>query len=136
MKAVCVLLLVTGAAVANKGSPVQKVIELLDDMKSKITSDLEAESAAMEEYLAFCDDETKEKANAIKTAEAQMADLNAIIEESKATITAKDDEVATLGTTISDKTSELEKVTTEREAENADFVAAEKELVTSVDECS
>jgi chromosome segregation ATPase len=140
MRAVCILFLVAGFAVSEKveqqGSAVQKVIELLDDMKSKITSDLEAESAAMEEYLAFCDDETKEKANAIKTAEAQMADLNAIIEESKATITAKDDEVATLGTTISDKTSELEKVTTVREEENADFVAAEKELVKSVDECA
>merc|ERR1719420_1148440 len=90
----------------------------------------------MEEYLSFCNDETKEKANAMKTAESTIADLNAIIEESKATITAKDDEVATLGTTISDKTSELEKVTKVREDENADFVAAEKELVKSVDECA
>merc|ERR1719359_1143955 len=136
MRTVSVLLFVLGTAVAEKGSPVQKVIELLDEMKTKITTDLEAESAAMEEYLAFCDDETKEKANAMKTAEATIADLNAIIEESKATITAKDDEVATLGTTISDKTNELEKVTAVREEENANFVAAEKELVTSVDECS
>merc|ERR1719420_609382 len=90
----------------------------------------------MEEYLSFCNDETKEKANAMKTSESTIADLNAIIEESKATITAKDDEVATLGTTISSKTQELEKVTAVREEENADFVAAEKELVKSVDECS
>jgi len=136
MQAVGLLLIVLGATVAEKGSPVQKVIELLDEMKAKITSDLEAESAAMEEYLAFCDDETKEKANAMKTAEATIENLNAIIEESKATITAKDDEVATLGTTISSKTSELEKVTAVREEENANFVAAEKELVKSVDECS
>merc|ERR1719473_2278445 len=136
MKAVCVLLLVLGAAEAEKGSPVQKVIELLDEMKAKIESDLEAESAAMEEYLAFCDDETKEKANAMKTADATIENLNAIIEESKATISAKDDEVATLGTTISDKTTELGKVTSVREEENADFVAAEKELVKSVDECA
>merc|ERR1719473_618281 len=136
MKAVCVLLLVLGAAEAEKGSAVQKVIELLDEMKSKITSDLEAESAAMEEYLAFCDDETKEKVNAMKTADASIADLKAIIEESKATIVAKEDEVATLGTVISDKTTELEKATKVRESQNADFVAAEKELVTSVDECA
>jgi len=133
---VCVLFVILGAAVAEKGSPVQKVIELLDDMKSKITSDLEAESAAMEEYLQFCDDETKEKVNAMKTADSTMADLNAIIEESKATITAKDDEVATLGTAISEKTQELETVSKVREEENANFVAAEKELVQSVAECS
>merc|ERR1719335_585270 len=111
----------TAEKVTVKGSAVQKVIELLDEMKGKITSDLEAESAAMEEYLSFCNDETKEKANGIKTAESTIEDLNAIIEESKATITAKDDEVATLGTTISDKTSELEKVTAVREEENANF---------------
>jgi len=136
MRAVCLLFVIFTAAVAEKGSPVMKVIELLDEMKAKITSDLEAESAAMEEYLSFCNDETKEKANAMKTADGTIENLNAIIEESKATITAKDDEVATLGTTISDKTNELEKVTKVREAENADFVAAEKELVTSVDECA
>merc|ERR1719301_307596 len=72
----------------------------------------------------------------MKTADGTIENLNAIIEESKATISAKDDEVATLGTTISSKTQELEKVTAVREEENADFVAAEKELVTSVDECA
>jgi len=140
MRVECLLVLMLAPALAekarSKGSAVQKVIELLDEMKSKITSDLEAESAAMEEYLAFCDDETKEKVNAMKTADASIADLKAIIEESKATIVAKEDEVATLGTVISDKTTELEKATTVRESQNADFVAAEKELVTSVDECS
>jgi chromosome segregation ATPase len=138
MKAACVLLMMLAPALAEKasGSAVQKVIELLDDMKAKITSDLEAESAAMEEYLSFCDGETKEKIFAIKTADSSIADLSAIIEESKATIAAKDDEVATLGTVISDKTKELDAATKVREAENADFVAAEKELMTSVDECS
>merc|ERR1719353_2330452 len=72
----------------------------------------------------------------MKTADASIADLKAIIEESKATIVAKEDEVATLGTVISDKTTELEKATKVRESQNADFVAAEKELVTSVDECA
>jgi len=138
MKAACVLLMMLAPALAEKasGSAVQKVIELLDEMKAKITSDLEAESAAMEEYLSFCDGETKEKIFAIKTADASIQDLSAIIEESKATIAAKDDEVATLGTVISDKTKELDAATKVREAENADFVAAEKELMTSIDECS
>lgn len=132
------MLIMVAPAMAEKasGSAVQKVIELLDEMKGKITSDLEAESAAMEEYLAFCDDETKEKVNAMKTADSAIADLGAIIEESKATIAAKDDEVATLGTVISDKTKELSAAVKVREAENADFVSAEKELVTSVDECA
>jgi len=140
MKVASIFLIMLAPTMAEKvsarGSAVQKVIELLDEMKAKITSDLEAESAAMEEYLQFCSDETKEKANGIATAESTIENLGAIIEESKATITAKDDEVATLGTVISDKTNELSAAVKVREAQNADFVAAEKELMTSVDECS
>ena len=47
--AVCLLLVVVGSATAGKGSPVQKVIELLDDLKGKVKADLAAEAAAMEE---------------------------------------------------------------------------------------
>merc|ERR1719316_2484176 len=119
-----------------KGSPVQKVIELLDEMKAKVKNDLANEAQAMEEYVQFCSDEAKEKGYAIKTATASIADLSAVIEDSKATITEKEDEVSTLGTVISGKEKELEAATKVREAQNADFVGAEKELVTSVDECA
>merc|ERR1719217_1950346 len=118
-----------------KGSAVQKVIELLEDMKTKVKADLSKESDMMEEYLVFCSDETKEKGFAIKTATSTIEDLNAIIEQSKSTITEKEDEVATLGTHISAKEKELDEATALREAANADFVAAEKELVTSVGNC-
>jgi len=119
----------------SKGSAVQKVIELLEDMKSKVKADLAKESDMMEEYLAYCSDETKEKGYAIETATRTIEDLSAIIEQSKSTITEKEDEVATLGTHISAKEKELDAATSVREAANADFVAAEKELVTSVGNC-
>jgi len=119
-----------------KGSAVQKVIELLEEMKTKVKTDLSKESDMMEEYLVFCSDETKEKGYAIQTATRTIEDLSAIIEESKATITEKEDEVATLGTTISAKEKELEAATAVRKAANDDFVAAEKELVKSVGECA
>merc|ERR1719316_2082000 len=119
-----------------KGSPVQKVIELLDEMKAKVKNDLANEAQAMEEYVQFCSDEAKEKGYAIKTATSSIADLSAVIEDSKATITEKEDEVSTLGTVISEKEKELDAAVKVREAQSADFVAAEKELVQSVDECS
>merc|ERR1719217_494217 len=118
-----------------KGSAVQKVIELLEDMKTKVKADLSKESDMMEEYLVFCSDETKEKGYAIETATRTIEDLSAIIEESKATITEKEDEVTELGTHISAKEKELDGATAVRTAANEDFVAAEKELVTSVGNC-
>merc|ERR1719333_777095 len=105
-------------------------------MKAKVKNDLANEAQAMEEYVQFCSDESKEKGYAIKTASSSIADLSAVIEDSKATITEKEDEVSTLGTVISEKEKELDAAVKVREAQSADFVAAEKELVTSVDECS
>jgi hypothetical protein len=123
-------------AVKDGGSPVQKVIELLDEMKAKIQKDLAAEGQSMEEFLSFCDGETKEKMFAIKTSDGMIGDLSAVIQESKAIIAAKEDSVSELGSTISAKEKELSEATAVREGENADFVAAEKELVTSVDNCA
>merc|ERR1719473_1544618 len=125
-----------GACTADKVSPVQKVIELLDECKAKVEKDLAAEATVMEEYSTFCDDELKEKGYAIETAKREMGDLSATIEDSKATIIEKSEEISTLGTEIAGKEKELMAATEVRTAKNEEFVAAEKELVKSVDECS
>jgi len=117
-------------------SPVQKVIELLDDCKGKVAKDLAAEAAVMEEYVTFCDDEAKEKGYAIETASREIGELTAAIEDAKATILAKTDELSTLGSVLGAKDKELADAQGVRSAKNAEFVAAEKELVKSVDECS
>merc|ERR550537_1247703 len=130
------ILVLVGTASAANVSPVQKVIELLDECKAKVQKDLAAEAEVMEEYVTFCDDELKEKGYAIETAKREMGDLGATIEDSKATIIEKGDEISTLGTEIAAKEKELAAATEVRAAKNEEFVAAEKELVKSVDECS
>ena len=77
--AVCLVLLVLGSATAEKVSPVQKVIELLDQLKGKVEADLAAEATAMEEYSSWCDTEISDKGYAIKTATREIADHNAAI---------------------------------------------------------
>jgi len=133
MQAVIVLALI---ATSGAVSPVQKVIELLDDCKGKVAKDLAAEAAVMEEYTTFCDDELKEKGYAIDTAKREISELGAAIEDAKATVLAKTDEISTLGNLVAGKEKELADAQGVRSAKNAEFVAAEKELVTSVDECS
>jgi len=117
-------------------SPVQKVIQLLDACKAKVKKDLAAESAAMEEFTAYCDDELKAKGYAIQTASREIEDENAAIANSNAIMLAKSDEIATLGSTIAGKERELASATESRASQAAVFAAAEKELVKSVDECS
>merc|ERR1719443_1060490 len=123
MRRACLLVLpflVTGSNV----SPVQKVVELLEGCKAKVQKDLDAEGKAMEEYTTFCDDTMKDKAYAIKTAESQIADLNAELE----------DEIAALGTEIAGKDKELYEATTVRKTAHEAFVSSEKEMLATVDE--
>jgi len=124
------------AAVADAVSPVQKVVELLEDCKGKIEKDLAAEAAVMEEYTTFCDDELKSKGYAIETATREIGELEAAIADGSATSIAMADEIATLGTEAAAKSKELYDATAVRKAANGDFTAAEAELVKSVDECS
>merc|ERR1719272_2461940 len=88
----------------------------------------------MEEYSTFCDDETKSKGYAIQTATREIGDLEAVIADSTATIAAMSDEVVTLGTVGASKEKELYDANQVRKGANADFAAAEAELVKSVDE--
>merc|ERR1719408_822217 len=121
---------------AHAVSPVQKVVELLDECKAKVQKDLDAEAKAMEEYTTFCDDELKDKGYAIETAGRMIEDLTATIDSSTANVGELTDEIATLGTTIAAKSKELADATKVREGQKADFQAAEKELVKSIDELS
>merc|ERR1719399_2103804 len=63
-----------------------------------------------------------------------IGDLTATIDSSTANIGELSDEIATLGTTIAAKSKELADATKVREGQQADFQAAEKELVKSIDE--
>jgi hypothetical protein len=134
--AACMVVSLLGMANASKGSPVEAVVSLLGDMSSKVKTDLEKESAAMEEYLQFCSDETKAKMFAMKTADRSIADFSAIVVESKAVIAEKEDEISSLGSFISDKEKELSTAADERSASKATFVATEKELADSADACA
>merc|ERR1719390_287901 len=128
MRAVVFFCCVSFASAAT-GSAIQKVVELLDECKAKVQKDLDAEGKAMEEYLAFCDDELKDKGYAIETAGRTIGDLTATIDSSTAQIGELSDEIATLGTTIAAKSKELGDATKVRAGEAADFQAVEKELV-------
>merc|ERR1719428_1976349 len=88
----------------------------------------------MQEYTAFCDNEVKDKTYAIETAQKGIEEAKATIADSKATVATADDEIATLGTHIAAKEKELATAQKVRAEAHDNFVAAEKELVTSVDQ--
>merc|ERR1719321_906956 len=128
------LVLVPASNAVATRSPVQKVIELLEDNKVKISNDLAAEEKEMTEYADFCDTESSEKGYNIKTAISKIEDLKAIIEENTLKIPGLEDEVSTLGTEVADKQKDLEAAKALRKEEHADFVVVETDLVTSIEQ--
>merc|ERR1719217_1068335 len=114
MMCIARVLFLLGVASGFSVSPVQKVVELLDECKAKVEKDLAAEGKAMEEYTQFCDDELKEKGYAIETAGRSIEDLSATIESSTAQIAELEDEIASLGTLISTKSKEHMDASNER----------------------
>merc|ERR1719335_982923 len=103
-------ILVSVASGSNTNiSPVQKVIELLEENKIKIANDLAAEEKEMAEYSKFCDDESTAKGYALKDAARKIEDLKAVIADCESKIPMYNDEISTLGSEVADKDSQLYK---------------------------
>jgi len=132
---VIMMTLLVSASAVNV-SPVQKVIELLDENKVKITNDLAAEEKEMAEYTEFCDSESTTKGYAIKDAVRKIGDLTATITDCESKIPMYQDSIATLGSEVADKNKQLYEATEVRKKEKADFDSAEGELMTSIDQLS
>merc|ERR1712100_702283 len=116
MKTVAPMLLaifcVAGAAALNQGlevkiSPVQKVVQMIEEMAGKVQKELDATTADFEEYAKFCDDQSVEKDYAIKDGKESMEELSATITDTSAGIESAAAKIDELATKISDTESEL-----------------------------
>jgi hypothetical protein len=124
------------AASNDKISPVQKVIQLIDDMAGKVTKERDEAAVVFEEYAKFCDDESVAKEYAIKDSKDAIESSTATIYDSKAIIETEDSKVSDLSTKISDTGSELATAVSLRNKEHESFVKTEKELLSTTEELS
>merc|ERR1719214_222658 len=85
-----------------KVSPVQKVIQLIDDMAAKVTKEMNEGIATFEEFAKFCDGEATEKGYAIKDSKEEIEEFTATVADSKATVETETATVGDLSTKISD----------------------------------
>merc|ERR1719453_1263410 len=90
-----------GAASAESVTPIQKVIQMMEDMMAKGKAEKEDEAKRFAEYQTFCKDTSWDKTTSIKTAKAPIEDLTADIgmASSDAMVAAK--EIASLNSDIS-----------------------------------
>merc|ERR1719261_2115889 len=120
-------------ALAVQVSPVQKVIELLDELKGKVAGDLQAEETMMDEYTKWCDEEENDKEDAITSNKRTIGDLNAVIADSNARIGELSSEIEELAGKISTAEADLKDATSIRDKEHSDFAGTETELTETID---
>jgi len=132
LAALCLAALCSSATSAGV-SPVQKVIQLIDDMAVKVKGDLDATTREFEEYAKYCDDEATAKDYAIKSTKEQIEALSATVEDATAKISELEAKIEGLTTKISSAEGELSEAESNRKEAHADFIATEKEMLESVE---
>merc|ERR1719378_1317238 len=95
---VCLALLVAAPmARGEAANPIQKVIEMLSGLEAKIIAEGEEAQKMYDEFSEWCEDTSRDLGFEIKTGKAQVADLQATIDQETATAgacSAKAEELA------------------------------------------
>merc|ERR1719389_1309572 len=82
---------------ATDATPIEKVVQMLGDLETKIIGEGTAAQKVYDEYAEFCEDRSKNVGFEIKTGKAEVKDLEAAIAKEAATaesLTAKIEELA------------------------------------------
>merc|ERR1719401_2012247 len=118
---------------ASQASPIEKIVEMISDLQSKVISEGKDAQKAYDEFAEWCEDRSTELGFEIKTGKAAVADLSATIEEETSTIAATETKIEDLSNDIKTDEADLDAATKIREKENKDFKAEEKELLEIID---
>jgi len=129
------LLAVGGAnSVSSHVSPVQKVIQLIDDMAAKVHKDLDATNLGFEEFAKNCDDEASEKNFAIGNSNEQVEALEAAIFASSSKVMQLEAKIDDVSTRISSAEGEVVAADQLRAKEHQDFLVTEKSMLETINE--
>jgi len=115
------------AAASNSGSPVEKVVELIQGVLDRAVADGEAEQQMYDKYACWCETTAKRKANSIVEAQAAMRRLGQQILSLKGKIATLTAEVEQLAADIAQNEKDQALATSLREKENADYEADSSE---------
>merc|ERR1719316_509572 len=133
---ICTALLLgacAGASVQQGVTPIQKVIQMLEDMSAKGKKAMEEEAAVHAEFVTFCKDTQWDKTTNIKTAKANIEELTADIGKADADVMMAAKEIAALNADISSWTESVKTGTRERKEAQATFAEVHKDYTDSID---
>merc|ERR1719506_202072 len=131
--ALLVLCAVVSPVQAEQVSPIEKILEMISDLQSKVIGEGSEAQKAYDEYAEWCEDRSTQLGFEIKTGKADVEELKATIEEETASSAALETKIEELSNDIKTDEADLDAATKIREKEAADFAAEEKELTTVID---
>jgi len=126
---VFVLGLATAAATNTEtGSPVERIVKLLETLKGKTLDEQKHEQQIYDKYACWCETTSTRKANDIVQAQAQMRALGQRILKLKGKIATRTAEIAELAENIADNENQQEQLTAVRQKQNAEYMESSDEV--------
>mmetsp|Transcript_6597 Transcript_6597/g.15767 ORF Transcript_6597/g.15767 Transcript_6597/m.15767 type:complete len:665 (+) Transcript_6597:74-2068(+) len=130
MRVVCTAAL--GLALGSGDSPVDKVVTLIEDMKTKIEAEGEQEQKDYDKYACWCEATTKEKARDVADGRSRIMELGSIILGAKGKLGQLNAEIAELEKDVAANRKSQEKATALRENENKAYQAQKAEMASAI----
>jgi hypothetical protein len=118
----------------TQGTPVQKVLQMMSDMKNKAIHEKNAEQVGFAKFETFCENTDKSKTKAIADGKAQEEQLTADIMKATSDAKVLGEEIAKLDGSISLAEEDKSKSTSLRDEEHADYEKTHAEYVENIDD--
>ncbi|CAE7400868.1 hypothetical protein AK812_SmicGene6156 [Symbiodinium microadriaticum] len=127
------LVVAASAALASDVTPVQKVIQMLEDMKDKGKKEMEAEQVQFGKFDQFCEMTLADKGRSISDAADKIETLEADIQQAISETERLTNEIAAHTSDIESTTTEKTEATELREKERGEFQTTLQDYTESVD---
>merc|ERR1740130_448376 len=114
-------------------SPIEKVIEMISELQQKIIGEGDAAQKTYDEFSEWCEEESRNLHNEIKTAKGEVEDLQAVLDKANSDIDVEDEKIATHTGTIATDEADLKAASAIREKEAGVFAAEEMDLSEQID---
>jgi len=128
-----VIFCIFAAAFSEEVSPIQKVVQMLSDLQTKVIGEGTDAQKVYSEFAEWCETRSREVQFEIKTGKSNAASLQATIDEEGALIASLDAKYEKLAGELAADEADLKASTEIRDHEYAVFVAQEAELSEVVD---
>merc|ERR1719305_1133156 len=112
---------VLAGATATEVTPVEKVLTLMEELKTEVEEEGKSEATLYDEFACFCKDTTKEKSDAIKQEQDNIEEFAASMQENTENSAAKVLLIAKLDQEIIAIQKKIEQIVAMRQAEITRF---------------